>query len=124
MIRDFLGKDTAFPISNGFSPVEGIDTLLQDMQILLMTIPGERVNRPTYGCGLYTRIWDNLESAAALGVQDIRQAVEEFEPRVNLDNVNSTIDRESGTILFTISFTVISTNTPLNLVFPFTTQVA
>jgi len=118
--KDFLGKDTRLPIDGKFQHVESLNTLIQDIQILIATRPGERVNRPTYGCNLYNRLWDNLEQVVVRGANDIRDALNEFEPRITLNNVRAVADRANGKVDFIVSFTVIETNTPANLVFPFT----
>jgi phage baseplate assembly protein W len=123
MARDFLGKDTRFPISGKFQPVKGVDTVVQDLQILLFTVPGERVNRPTYGCNLYTRTWDNIDSAARDGLTDIRTSIEAFEPRVELISLAANVNRDIGSIDFRVTFRIIETNVVTNLVFPFQTQV-
>ena len=123
-MSNFLGEDTKFPLIGTFNKVSGEDLVLQDIQMLLMTIPGERVMRPTYGCRLYSRLWDNIDSVATEGLNDIRSALTEFEPRINLLQLNSVIKRDEGKVIFTITYTLIGTNKPTNLVFPFTTQVA
>ena len=124
MANSFLGQDTKLPISNKFEPVKDIDVLNQDIQILLTTIPGERVMRPDYGCALYTRIWDNIDDVARDGIDDIVQAIRTFEPRVTLLQVDSTISRDEGVVVFTVTYKVIDENTPRNLVFPFQTAVS
>jgi uncharacterized protein len=124
MARDFLGRDTRFPISGKFEQVKGIDTVVQDLQILISTVPGERVNRPTYGCRLYTRTWDNIDTVARDGLTDIRAAVEDFEPRVELISLAANVNRDIGSIDFRVTFRIIETNVVTNLVFPFQTQVA
>jgi phage baseplate assembly protein W len=124
MANSFLGQDTKLPISNKFEPVKDIDVLNQDIQILLTTIPGERVMRPDYGCNLYTRIWDNIDDVARDGIDDIVQAIRTFEPRVTLLQVDSTISRDEGVVVFTVTYKVIDENTPRNLVFPFQTAVS
>ena len=123
MARDFLGTDTKFPIAGKFQKVKGLETVLQDIQILIGTIPGERVMRPTYGCRLFTRVWDNIDVAAQEGVLDIRQAILTFEPRVDLLEVRAFINRQTGLIRFSILFKIINTNVPQNLVFPFQTNL-
>jgi phage baseplate assembly protein W len=123
MARDFLGRDTRFPIAGKFEQVKGIDTVVQDLQVLLFTIVGERVNRPDYGCRLYTRIWDNIDSVARDGLNDIREAIEAFEPRVELISLAASINRDIGSVDFRITFRIIESNVVTNLVFPFQTQV-
>lgn len=123
MARDFLGIDTRFPIEGKFQQVKGVDTVVQDLQILISTVPGERVNRPTYGCRLYTRVWDNIDSVARDGLTDIRQAIDEFEPRVQLVSLTAVINRNIGSVDFSVKFRIIGSNVAANLVFPFQPQV-
>jgi len=122
-VADFFGKDTKFPIINSFESIDGVDLVLQDLQLLLMTVPGERLMRPTYGCKLFTRLWDNIDVVASDGLTDIREAIAQFEPRVNLLRVGSDVNRDLGRVIFTVTFTLIGENNPRNLVFPFNSQV-
>lgn len=124
MARDFLGVDTQFPIKGKFKRVDEIDVVLQDIQILIGTLQGERVMRPNYGCRLYTRMWDSIEDVAQQGVNDIRDAIRDFEPRVDLLRVEAVVSREQGMIRFIVSFRLKNTNTAANLVFPFQPRVA
>ena len=114
-----LGSDLKFPISGNFEAISGMDLLLQDIQILLLTIPGERPNRPQFGCNLRNQIWENLDVAFEDGKAAIRTALDTFEPRITVQNVTGTINRNTGLITFNIQFMVNSTDTAVNLVFPF-----
>ena len=118
-LNERLGADLTFPIENTFKHISGIDLLLQDIQQLLLTIPGERLNRPDFGCTLRMQIWENLGTAANAGAASIRDAIERFEPRVTVTNVSSKINENTGLITFNIQFIVNNTDTALNLVFPF-----
>jgi len=113
-----LGSDLKFPIQGSFEPISGLDLLLQDIQQLLLTSPGERLNRPTWGCGLRALVWENLETAALEGPGIISAALSNFEPRVNLLGVEVQTNDNTGLISFIIRFTVKSTDTSVNLVFP------
>jgi phage baseplate assembly protein W len=114
-----LGADAAFPIQGNFKPVKGIELLLQDIQRLLLTIPGERPNRPQFGCTLRNQIWENLDTAAHNGKASIREAIERFEPRINLTGISSIVNQNTGLITFNIQFLIIQDDTPVNLIFPF-----
>ena len=123
MARDFLGTDTKFPINGKFQKVEGLDTVIQDLQILIGTIPGERVNRPEYGCRLYTRVWDNIDDVAREGLSDLREAIQAYEPRIELLSLGAAISRSTGTVTFNVKFKIVNTNNAANLVFPFQPQL-
>ncbi len=69
----------------GIDMVEGDDSVRQAILMLLFTIPGERVMRPDYGCDLHRLIFSpNDDTTAGLAIHYIRQAVERWEPRVDI----------------------------------------
>jgi len=117
--RDWLGQDTTFPIDGAFTPQQGISEVNQCIQLLIATVPGERVMRPTFGCRLYTRVWENIDEVASEGLTDIREAIDNFEPRVDLISVNSRIFRDDGRVLFAVEYRIRDTNVVENLVFPY-----
>ena len=118
-LSERIGTDLAFPINGNFQTVTGLDLLLQDIQLLLLTTPGERVNNPNYGCGLKNQLWENIDEAFSSGKKNIATAINTYEPRVTLTLVTGTINRNTDLIMFTIKFIVNATNSPVNLVFPF-----
>ncbi len=123
-LKDRLGSDLQLPITGNFQSTSGVNLLLQDIQQLLLTIPGERVNRPDYGCNLRNQIWENLAVASEQGASSIREALEKFEPRITTLNVDSTVNENTGLITFNIQFLINSTDTAVNLVFPFRSGTA
>jgi phage baseplate assembly protein W len=116
-----IGADLSFPIVNNFEPIDGLDLLLQDIQLLLLTVPNERVNLPNYGCNLRNQIWENIDVAFQNGAAEIKSALTKFEPRITVANVTGEINRNTSLILFNIRFIVNATNTQVNLVFPLRT---
>ena len=118
-LKDRLGSDLKFPIADNFSPVAGMDVLLQDIQRLLLTIPGERPFRGDFGCNLRSQIWENIDDAAEHGAAAIREALDRFEPRITTTNVDATVNENTGLITFNIQFVVNNTDTAANLIFPF-----
>jgi phage baseplate assembly protein W len=117
--KNWLGQDTTFPISGSFIPQQGISEVNQCIQLLIATLPGERAMRPEFGCRLYNRVWENIDSVASDGLADIREAIDNFEPRVDLISVNSRIFRDEGRVLFAVEYKIKDTNVVENLVFPF-----
>ena len=114
-----LGADAVFPIVGNFEPVKGVQLLLQDIQRLLLTIPGERPNRPSFGCHLSNQIWENIDVAAENDKASIRESLERFEPRINVTGISSSVNANTGLITFNIQFIIIQDDTPVNLIFPF-----
>ena len=115
---DKLGSDLQFPIANIFTPISGLDLLLQDIQTLLLTSPGERVMNPRYGSGLKALLWENMDDAFSRAPAAIRSAIKDYEPRITLTAVDASMNRESGLLVFNIRFIVNATGVQANLVFP------
>jgi uncharacterized protein len=119
-----LGSDALFPINGDFQIVNGVNLLLQDIQILLLTNTGERLFRPSYGGNLRAQTWENIDTAAINGTNAIQAALAKFEPRIQVLSVTNTINRNTGLITFVINFIILTTDTAVNLVFPFRTGTA
>ncbi|MCW2604780.1 MAG: hypothetical protein JWN61_2915 [Pseudonocardiales bacterium] len=83
----------------------GRDAIRQSLLMLLSTVPGERVMRPDYGCDLQRLLfWPNDATTAGLAIHYVRRAVETFEPRVDVLDVDAGADPESPDRL-TVSLT-------------------
>ncbi len=57
----------------------------QAILLLLSTSPGERVMRPTYGCSLRHLVFSpNDDTTAGLAIHYVRQALDRWEPRIEI----------------------------------------
>ncbi len=83
----------------------------QALLLLLLTRPGERVMRPTYGCNLHKLVfWPNDDTTAGLAIHYVRQAVERWEPRVDRLRVDATRNPDDASRLdVTLEYRVRST---------------
>lgn len=74
----------------GLAMVEQHAALRQSVLLLLSTTPGERVMRPDYGCDLHRLLFSpNDATTAGLAVHYVRQAIERFEPRVQIESLTA-----------------------------------
>ena len=123
---DFIGSGWAFPAAisrtGSVRLVSGVDEVDAAIRMILSTVPGERVMRPDFGCAMWRLVFAPL-TAATLGLieQAVREAVERWEPRVDLDHVEAVPEQESGTVRITLGYRIRATNDARNLVFPFYT---
>jgi phage baseplate assembly protein W len=124
--EQFLGRGWAFPVTFGnqgraVSVAEAEEDIRQSLEILLSTHIGERVLNPTFGWKRDSLMFEPLSTSfAAYLVREIEMAILFFEPRIDMNTVNfeSEPDQE-GLVLIRIDYTVRSTNTRTNLVYPF-----
>jgi phage baseplate assembly protein W len=73
--------------------VDGSTSIRQALLLLLSTEPGERVMRPTYGCALEHLIFGpSDDTTAGLVIHYVRRAVETWETRVQVTDVDANPD--------------------------------
>jgi phage baseplate assembly protein W len=121
----FLGRGWRFPIQpdagGGLGYVEGGPNIEQSLRILLMTALGERVMRPTFGCAAPRLVFaPGSVQYLRLLETTVREAVRDWEPRVQLDDVVAeTIPGDETRVNVNIDYRIRGSNTRNNLVFPF-----
>ena len=122
--NNFLGTGWAFPprIAGGQTNVVNNELdIKQSLEILLNTLPGERIMLPKYGCDLSNLIFESLSDTLITYIKDIVEtAILYYEPRIEVKKIN--ISQEfvlEGRIDIGIDFMVRSTNSRLNYVYPF-----
>ncbi|SOD92833.1 GPW/gp25 family protein [Spirosoma fluviale] len=125
----FLGRGWSFPPTfnlaiNGVEMREQEDDIASSLEILLTTMPGERVMLPDFGCNMEELIFENLDTTTKTLLADkIESAILYYEPRIDLEKVTLNTDRElEGVVLIEIIYRVRATNSRFNFVFPFYKQ--
>jgi phage baseplate assembly protein W len=84
----------------GIAVAEGADAVRQGLLLLLTTVPGERVMRPDYGCDLHRLVFaPNDASTAGLAIHYVRRAVQRFEPRVDVLDVDADAEPDAPSVL-------------------------
>jgi uncharacterized protein len=122
---DFIGAGWSYPLgtdaTGGVALVTSDRELEQAIQLILGTACGERPMRPEFGCRIHDHVF-NMATTATAGqiAYDVRQALDRWEPRIEvLDVVVSFDAMESGVLYADISYQARGLNDPRNLVFPF-----
>lgn len=76
--------------TGGLAMIEGEASIRQAIFMLLTTIPGERVMRPDYGCDLWRLTFSpNDETTAGLAIHYVRRALDLFEPRIEVTQLDA-----------------------------------
>jgi hypothetical protein len=126
MKRPFLGRGWSFPptFDPSFFGVEMLEEeadIASSLEILLTTIPGERVMLPQYGCNLEELVFESLDTRMKTLMADkVESAILYHEPRIELESVRLDDSRElEGVVLIGVVYRVKSTNSRFNFVFPY-----
>lgn len=123
---DFVGNGWGFPAAisrtGAVRLLGGTNEIDGAIRMILSTVPGERVMRPEFGCAMWSLVFAPL-TAATLGLveQSVREALERWEPRIELDMVRAVPEQATSTVHIELSYRVRATNDTRNLVYPFYT---
>lgn len=126
MTDSFLGTGWSFPPT--FDAGTGTVVMTSDevdiqlsLQILLSTRQGERVMVPDYGCNLDKMVFEPMTTTFKTYISEmIRTAILYYEPRIDLNSVKIDDSRETeGVILIILDYTVRTTNSRFNFVYPY-----
>jgi len=121
----FLGKGWHFPPS--FTD-KGLDVwrvadeedIQQSLAILLATAQGERVMLEDFGCDLNRFVFEEMDRSLGNDVaRAVKDALLRFEPRIEVEKVESEAGEVEGQLLIHVIYRVLTTNSRFNWVFPF-----
>lgn len=125
MSSGFLGSGLAFPLSvdrrGGVALASGEEDVAQAIRIILGTSPGERPMRPEFGCAINDYLFDVIDAETLGRIEiEVSEALERWEPRIELQSVQFDLDEASGGRLeIRLDYRIRATNTVRNLVYPF-----
>ena len=124
--KSFLGTGWSFPPAFdkhllGVDMLSDATDVQSSLEILLSTRPGERVMLPGYGCNLDELIFEPLTTTLKTYMTDlISTAILYYEPRITLNSIDLSQSNDlEGLVLIMIDYTVKSTNSRYNYVYPF-----
>lgn len=124
---DFIGAGWSFPLrtdaTGGIALVGHAREIEEAILLILGTGPGERPMRPEFGCRIHEHVFGPANAATAGQIAyDVRQALERWEPRIDVADVSVSFEKiDAGILYVAIDYVILATNDPRNLVFPFYT---
>ena len=123
--QDFLGKGWRFPVvvnrTGALATSTGAENIRESIFVILGTAPGERIQRPKFGCEIHELVFSpNNPTTAAIAEHYCEEALLLWEPRIqNVEVTAQPSDLETNRLDIRISYVVRGTNRPGNLVYPF-----
>ncbi len=124
--NDFLGKGWTFPPTfnrtlRSLEMTEKTEDIEKSLQILLTTAIGERIMQPRYGCNMEDLVFESLDTGTRTIITDkIKTAILFFEPRIKVEKIELNDSKgQEGEITVHVEYSVPSTNSRYNFVFPF-----
>mgnify|MGYP001791504626 CR=1 FL=1 len=127
--KAYLGTGWSFPPTferqaKQVRLVSAEEDIHQSLQILLTTRLRERVMQPSYGCDLTDLVFEAVTPTVASNIKEkIRSAILYHESRIRINRLDLSLDEQlEGRVLIELDYTIISTNSRFNVVYPFYVQ--
>jgi phage baseplate assembly protein W len=122
--KSFLGVGWNFPVAQAAGQTEMAqyeEDVRQAVLIVLLTNPGERVMRPTFGAGLNDFLFEPINpTTMSIIEQRVEDSLIDWEPRIDVISVAvSPSDKNVATLIIDITYRIRATNNVGNLVYPF-----
>jgi phage baseplate assembly protein W len=126
MSTSFLGTGWSFPpeftqVEDGVEMTSEELDIQKSLEVLLATRKGERVMLPDYGCNLDEMVFEPMTTTFKTYMREmIRTAIIFYEARINLNSVTIDDSRENeGVISISLDYTIRTTNSRFNFVYPY-----
>ena len=94
---------------DGFSMIKDIRTLIrQNLKMLILTNPGERIMEPLFGAGIKRYLFENFGTATPAAIDSkIREQVDMFMPAISLREISfSTQDIDLNRLGISITYSI------------------
>ena len=94
---------------DGFTMIKGLKALMkQNLKMLLLTMPGERVMEPEFGAGLKRFLFQNYGEISYGEIEfAIRDQTQKYLPHVRINNVSfDASDINTNTLGITINYSI------------------
>jgi phage baseplate assembly protein W len=116
-----LGMNVAFPFSfdgRGHTAGANDNDHIRDMiEQVLFTAPGERVNRPDFGCGLLQMVFAPNSSELATATQFLVQGALQQALGDVIDLTNVAVSAHDNTLTVTVQYTIRATQQQMTVQF-------
>ena len=124
MADNFLGVGWRLPVgldeSKQIALARYEESIRHAIWMILGTARGERVMRPDFGCGIHDLVFAvNGAETAGRVASEVRQALLEWESRIDVLDVQVDPGGDGETLFIKIDYQVRATNNRFNLVYPF-----
>jgi hypothetical protein len=121
----FLGTGWSFPPAFDRAAAEvamtsGVQDIERSLEIIFSTTLGERIMNPTFGCALDEMVFEPMNTGNVAYLANLlKTAILYHEPRIDADEIHVRPDDLEGTLWLSVSYTVRTTNSRFNFVYPF-----
>jgi phage baseplate assembly protein W len=103
----------ANPLTKDIISLRNENAIARAVRNLILTARGERFFDPIYGSEVKKLLFENIQPETAITLRnDIREVIENYEPRVEVNDVIVEPDVDNNQYLVTIDYTIVGIDVP------------
>ena len=107
---------TAHPITKKLPVYKNAEAVKRAIKNVILTSRFERPYEPLYGCNVYDQLFELFDPIAEANLKaDIQEAIENYEPRAIVQEINVRANNDGNELNVTVHFRVINQAEPTEL---------
>ena len=111
--KDLSASFQTNPLSNDLIALKNESAIARSVRNLVLTIQGERPFQPILGTGVNNLLFDNMDKLTASSIRsELRTTIENYEPRVEINEIIVEPDFEGNAFHVTLQYFIIGMDVP------------
>ena len=111
--KDLSASFQTSPLSNDLIALKNESAIARSVRNLVLTIQGERPFQPVLGTGVSRLLFENMDKLTASAIRsEIRATIENYEPRVEINEILVEPDFEGNAMHVTLQYFIIGIDVP------------
>ena len=101
------------PLNSDLIAIKNENAIARSLRNIVFTLPGEKFFNQSFGSRITESLFENIDDiTATVIVDEIRESIIRYEPRVELDSVRAYPDYENNSFDVIIVYSVIGSQVP------------
>ena len=101
------------PLNDDLIALKNANAIARSVRNIVFTLPGEKFFNPNFGSRITESLFENIdEISASIIIDEIRESIDNYEPRVELIDVNVNPDYENNGFNVNIVYEIIGIEIP------------
>ena len=101
------------PLTEALIAIKNETAIARSIRNIVFTLPGEKFFNPSFGSDISGSLFENIDDITGGVIEDqIRQSINNYEPRVNLMEVRTNPNFDNNAFDVTITYEVVGADIP------------
>ena len=102
------------PLTDDLIALKNENAIARSLKNIVFTLPGEKFFDPNFGSDISASLFENIDDISGGIIEDqIRQSINNYEPRVELEKVETNPNFDNNAFDVTITYEIIGADVPL-----------